>query len=109
MVVVGCRQKQVLRFAQDDNSVGVISGVFCRGPQGLKPASLSALGGTAEAVPFPFVEEGRSFRSAEALRHPKSSARPSWFAAYQTTRGSPRPANCRSLTSSEMSIPFQSR
>ena len=35
-----------------------LPGMICRGPQGLKPASLSALGGTAEAVPFPFVEEG---------------------------------------------------
>jgi hypothetical protein len=49
---------QILRFAQDDNPVGVISGVICRDPQGLKPASLLALGGTAEAVPFPFVAKG---------------------------------------------------
>jgi hypothetical protein len=27
--------------------------VDCQGPQGLKPASFLALGGTAEAVPFP--------------------------------------------------------
>src|SRR5260370_5945594 len=46
-------EQQVLRFAQHDNPVGV------------------ALGGTAEAGPFPFEEEGRSFRGAEALRHPK--------------------------------------
>jgi hypothetical protein len=26
-----------------------------RGPQGLMPASLPVLGGTAEAVPFPFM------------------------------------------------------
>ena len=36
----------------------VASGVICRDPQGLKPAPLLALGGTAEAVPFPFVGEG---------------------------------------------------
>ena len=28
---------------------------ICRAPQGLKPAFLLAPGGTAEAVPFPFV------------------------------------------------------
>jgi len=38
-----------------------------------------ALGGTAEAVPFPFVEKVRSFRSAEALRHPKSAE--AWFSS----------------------------
>src|SRR5713101_10181787 len=59
---------QILRFAPDDNSVGLISGVICRGPQGLKPASLSALGGTAEAVPFPFVEWEASQRSLSAAR-----------------------------------------
>jgi hypothetical protein len=44
----------------------VISGVICRGPQGLEPASLLTLGGTLrlrsgqalEAVPFPFVAKG---------------------------------------------------
>jgi hypothetical protein len=76
-------EQQVLRFAQDDNPVGVISGVIYRDPQGLKPASLLALGGTAEAVPVPFVEEGRSFRSAEALRHPKSGARPELFSGLR--------------------------
>ena len=70
---------QIPHFVRGDNSVGVISGVICRDRQGLKLASLLALGGTAQAVPFPFVEEGRSLRSAEALRHPKSSARPEFF------------------------------
>ena len=39
-------------------------------------------------MPFPFVEEGRSFRSAEALRYPKSSARPELFSGLR--RGEPR-------------------
>jgi hypothetical protein len=38
-------------------------GVNGGGPQGLKPASLLALVGTAEAVPFPFVEQLEFFRS----------------------------------------------
>ena len=88
---------QIPHFVRDDNPFQVASGVICRDPRGLKPASSLALGGTAEAVPFPFVEMDGSFRSAEALRHPKSSARLSWSAAYETTHGSPRPANCRSL------------
>jgi hypothetical protein len=65
---------QIPHFVRDDNPFQVASGVIRRGPQGLKPASLLALGGVAEAVPFPFVGEGRSFRSAEALRQPKASA-----------------------------------
>ncbi len=60
-------------FAQgrDDNPFQVASGVICRDPQGLKPASFLALGGTLrlrsgqalEAVPFPFVE-GKHFSGA---------------------------------------------
>jgi hypothetical protein len=63
---------QIPHFVRDDNTFQVASGVVCRDPRGLKPASLLALGGTLrlrsgqalEALPFPFVEEGRSFRSA---------------------------------------------
>ena len=66
----------------------MISGVIYRDPQGLKPASLLALGGTAEAVPFPFVEEVRSFRSAEALRHPKIQCETELFSGLR--RGKPR-------------------
>jgi len=71
---------QIPHFVRDDNPFQVASGVICRDPQGLKPASLLALGDMAEAVPLPFVEKGGSFRSAEALRHPKSRARLSWSA-----------------------------
>ena len=87
---------QIPHFVRDDNPFQVASGGICRDPRGLKPASLLALGGTLrlrsgqalEAVPFPFVEEGRSFRSAEALRHPRSSARPELFSGLR--RGEPR-------------------
>jgi hypothetical protein len=80
---------QIPHFVRDDNPFQVASGVICRDPRGLKPASLLALGGTAEAVPFPFVEKGRSFRTAEALRHPKSSAGPEFF--YRGSAALPRP------------------
>ena len=87
---------QIPHFVLDDNPFQVASGVICRGPQGLKPASLLALCGTLrlrsgqalEAVPFLFVEEGGSFRSAEALRHSKSSARPELVRGLR--RGKPR-------------------
>jgi hypothetical protein len=35
--------------------------VSCQGPQGLKPSSLLALGGTAKAVPFPKPFSHRPF------------------------------------------------
>ena len=50
---------QIPHFVRDDNPFQVASEVICRDPQGLEPASSLALGGTAEAVPFPFVERGR--------------------------------------------------
>ena len=65
-------------------------------PQGLKPASLLVLGGTAEQaaeklIPDQTVLPQRlkpdskqsSYRSAEALRHPKSSAKLSFSAACE--------------------------
>jgi len=63
-------------------------------PQGLKPASLLALSGTAEEAAEKVVRDQTvspqrlkpdskqsSYRSAEALRHPKSTAKLSFSAA----------------------------
>ena len=60
-------------------------------------------------MPFPFVEEVRSFRSAEALRHPKSNSKSSCLAGWDgaspvftrvfvevTARLKPRPFKARS-------------
>jgi hypothetical protein len=65
-------------------------------PQGLKPAFFMALGGTAEQLAEKVGVEQKSrpqrlkphskqcsYRSAEALRHPKSSARSSFSAARE--------------------------
>jgi len=63
---------QIPHFVRDDNPFQVASEVICRDPQGLKPASSLALGGTAEAVPFPFVETDVSVKGAQMFVVKKS-------------------------------------
>ncbi len=57
----GSGQKQILRFAQDDNFLEGATFPIAR----MKP------------WPSQFVSDGRVYRSGEALRHPKSKARAS--------------------------------